>query len=103
MDFLENLNFTKKKLSCCIKGDSFFFDTSQVDSARFGLIQILETFKKVKKGEEIYSFYGYADFFIRNKGREWYYGQWQAYKKAFPNSPKIKYYETQGKIKLNLI
>ena len=77
------------------------FNTSQVDSPRFGLIQIMETFIPVKKGEEIFSFYGYADFFNRNKGREWYYDQWQAYKKAFPNSPKIKYYETQGKQKLN--
>ena len=63
----------------------------------------METFKPVKKGEEIFSFYGYADFFNRNEGREWYYDQWQAYKKAFPNSPKIKYYETQGKKALNLI
>ena len=102
MDFLENLNFTKKSYHVVSK-EIHFFDTSQVDSARFGLIQILETFKKVKKGEEIYSFYGYADFFIRNKGREWYYDQWQAYKKAFPNSLKIKYYEKKKKKKLNLI
>ena len=82
---------------------NFLFNISQVDSPRFGLIQIMETFKPVKKGEEIFSFYGYADFFNRNEGREWYYDQWQAYKKAFPNSPKIKYYETQGKKALNLI
>ena len=79
------------------------FYTSQVDSPRFGLLQIMETFRPIKKGEEIFSFYGYTDFFERKKGTEWYFDQWQAYKKAFPNSPKIKFYENQAKERLKQV
>ena len=59
----------------------------------------METVRPVKRGEEIFSYYGYRKDFLREpmKGKEWYYEQWQEYKKAYPNSPKIKKYETSGK------
>ena len=49
--------------------------TSQVDTPRFGLLQLMETVRPVKKGEEIFSHYGYRkDFLIEPmKGKEWYY------------------------------
>ena len=71
----------------------FLLITTQVDTPRFGLLQLMETVRPVKKGEEIFSNYGYRTDFLREpmKGKEWYYDQWQEYKKAYPNSPKIKW------------
>ena len=45
----------------------------------------METVRPVKKGEEIFSHYGYRKDFLREpmKGKEWYYDEWQEYKKAF--------------------
>ena len=69
----------------------------QIDSPRFGLTIASITIRPIKKGEEIYSFYGYVDLLKKNPEREWYYDQWQEYKKKYPNSPKIKLYEAQAK------
>ena len=63
----------------------------------------METIRPIKKGEEIYSFYGYGNGFLeRIPGREWYYDQWQEWKIKNPNHPNIQIHESASRKFLNL-
>ena len=67
---------------------------NQVDSVRFGIIGSLVAIRDIKKGEEIYSMYGfyYAPMTDKNsndKKRSWYYENWQKFKAN--HADKIEY------------
>ena len=56
----------------------------------------MQTVRPVKKGEILFSHYGYRKDFLREpmKGKEWYFDEWQEYEKPYPNSPQCsKCYE----------
>ena len=67
------------------------------------MIVVTETIRPIKKGEEIYSFYGYGNEFLhRIPGVEWYYDQWQEWKIKNPNHQNIKIYESEARKLLNV-
>ena len=61
-----------------------------VDSARFGLISTLFTKRPVKKGEEIFSHYWYPISGNHPENFQWYFNQWEEFKKNHPESPMIQ-------------
>lgn len=62
----------------------------QVDSVRYGLVGIFTAIKDIKKGEQLFSNYGYAHVEEMVRHREWYYHEWQAFKTNPDNAERAE-------------
>ena len=61
----------------------------QVDSVRYGLVGIFVAIKDVKKGDEVFSNYGYS---VKSfPTREWYTNEWNEFKANPANAEKVKW------------
>ena len=70
--------------------------TFQIDSARFGLVGGFKALRDIKKGEQIFSNYGYP-LNGNNPHLQWYYDEWHEFVKNFPNNHLVQQWLNMNK------